>query len=131
MKLLLDEPGTSEARLAWQEAEQRTASVALLAEGRAALAAAQRANRITLAQHRTMVEGFAGLWLEMDGIVLTEELAERAGELAETFALRSYDAVHLASAEVVADPDTILVTSDRDLASAAASLGIVAVIPAA
>jgi predicted nucleic acid-binding protein len=67
----------------------------------------------------------------MDTIVLTEGLAERAGELADAFALRGYDAVHLASAEAIADPDTLLVTADHDLASAAASLGLVAVVPAA
>ena len=77
-----------------------------------------------------MVRGLAGLWLELDGIVLDEELAVRAGELAEAFALRGYDAVHLASAEAIADADTVLVTADRDLASAAASLGMTAVVPA-
>jgi predicted nucleic acid-binding protein len=75
-------------------------------------------------------EDLAGLWLEMDGIVLTEELAMRAGTLAEEFALRGYDAVHLASAEAIADPDAVLVTADRDLASAAASIGLTAVVPA-
>ena len=78
-----------------------------------------------------MVEGLAELWLEMDGIPLNEELALRAGELAEAYSLRGYDAVHLASAEAIADPDTALVTADHDLASAAASLGILAVVPAA
>ena len=77
-----------------------------------------------------MVRGLAGLWLELDGIVLDEELAVRAGELAEAFALRGYDAVHLASAEAIAEADTVLVTADRDLASAAASLGMTAVVPA-
>ena len=104
--------------------------MALLAETRAALASARRGGRITAAEHREAVNGLAGLWLEIDGIALTEELALRAGELAETFALRGYDAVHLASAEAVAELDTILVTADRDLASAAASLGIAAVVPA-
>jgi len=42
---------------------------------------------------------------------------------------RGYDAIHLASAEAIADPDTVLVTADHDLASAAASLGIEALIP--
>lgn len=66
----------------------------------------------------------------MDGVELTEGLALRAGELAEIFALRGYDAVHLASAEAIADDDTALVTADHDLASAAASLGLLAVVPA-
>ena len=67
----------------------------------------------------------------MEMIVLTEALAERAGELADAYALRGYDAVHLASAEAIADEDAVLVTADHDLASAAASLDLVAVVPAA
>jgi len=65
----------------------------------------------------------------MDGIVLTEALATRAGELAEVYALRGYDAVHLASAEAILDPGSLMVVSDTELASAAAELGILAVVP--
>jgi predicted nucleic acid-binding protein len=130
VKLLLDESGAAAAGAAWDDARSRTASVALLAEARAALGAAQRDGRLSSSGHREAVEELAGLWLEIDGIVLTEDLAMRAGELAETFALRGYDAVHLASAEAIADPDMTLVTADRDLASAAASLGMLAVVPA-
>ena len=82
------------------------------------------------AGQRQAVVTLAELWQEMEGIVLTEELAMRAGELAELYALRGYDAVHLASAEAIADADSVLVTADRDLASAAASLGLAAVVPA-
>ena len=131
MKLLLDEPGTADVRDAWREAQSQVASVALLAEARAALAAARRAGRQTSSQHRAAVDNLAVLWLEMDGVELTEGLAVRAGELAEIFELRGYDAVHLASAEAISDDDTTLVTADQDLASAAASLGMLAVIPAA
>ncbi len=130
MKLLLEEPGTADVQAAWREAGSHAASVALLAEARAALAAARRAGRQTRSQHRAAVDGLGTLWLEVDAIELTEALAMRAGELAEIFALRGYDAVHLASAEAIADSDTTLVTADEDLASAAASLGLVAVVPA-
>jgi predicted nucleic acid-binding protein len=75
------------------------------------------------------VHELARLWAEVDGLSLTEQLAVRAGELAEIYALRGYDAVHLASVEAIADEDTVLVTADHDLASAAASLGLVAVVP--
>ncbi len=130
MKLLLVEPGTAEVQAAWRDAESRAASVALLAEARAALAAARRDGRQTAREHGGAVESLVTLWREIDGVELTEGLAMRAGELAEVYALRGYDAVHLASAEAIAEPDTTLVTADRDLASAAASLGMLAVIPA-
>jgi predicted nucleic acid-binding protein len=47
----------------------------------------------------------------------------RAGEIAEQQALRGYDAVHLATALSIEDPDIALVTWDRDLAQAALRAG--------
>jgi uncharacterized protein len=51
-----------------------------------------------------------------------EQLAREAGDLAERFALRGYDAVHLASALSLGGPIT-LVTWDADLRNAAAQTG--------
>jgi uncharacterized protein len=56
------------------------------------------------------------------------QLARDAGELAERFSLRGYDAVHLASALSAGGPVT-LVTWDEDLKRAAARSGC-AVAPA-
>jgi len=53
-------------------------------------------------------------------IGLDATLARAAGELAERHALRGYDAVHLASAIAIEDPDLVMATWDRDLAAAAA-----------
>lgn len=50
------------------------------------------------------------------------QLARDAGDLAERFALRGYDAVHLASALSAGGPVT-LVTWDADLRSAAEQNG--------
>jgi len=55
-------------------------------------------------------------------------LARHAGEIAERYALRGYDAVRLATALGSQDSELVLVTWDRDLADAAATTGI-AVIP--
>ena len=104
--------------------------MALLAEARAALAAAHRAGRTTDEEHVGAVSELRALWLEVDGITLTGELAARAGELAEACALRGYDAVHLASAEAILDPGSVMVVSDARLAEAAATIGIEALIPA-
>jgi predicted nucleic acid-binding protein len=57
--------------------------------------------------------------LELDG-----PLARLAGELAERHALRGYDAVHLASALSVGDPELVLVSWDRELAAAAGAAGL-------
>lgn len=50
-------------------------------------------------------------------------LARHAGELAQRHALRGYDAIHLASALSLDDPNLVLVTWDRDLSSAARAAG--------
>lgn len=131
VKLLLDESGASQTRRAWRDASTRTASVALLAEGSAALAAARRSGRIDELDYQEAVETLHRLWTEMEGIVVTEELARRAGELADLCALRGYDAIHLASAEAILDEGDVMVVSDVRLAEAAASIGLEALVPAA
>jgi len=56
-------------------------------------------------------------------IALDERLARDAGDLAQRYALRGYDAVHLASALGVEDPQALLATWDRDLSRAAEMTG--------
>ena len=51
-------------------------------------------------------------------------LAQAAGDGAKRFDLRAYDAVHLASALVVDEGSTVLVTWDHALASAASAAGL-------
>ncbi len=51
------------------------------------------------------------------------ELALTAGDIAERHALRTYDAVHLATALSIDDAELVFVTWDRDLGHAAVSAG--------
>jgi predicted nucleic acid-binding protein len=98
--------------------------VAAYPEARAALAAARRAARISgseLVQSRRALDL---VWDEIDEVELTAELARWAGDLAEEFALRGYDAVHLASLRALAGPDTVFVAADRRLLGAVRSLGV-------
>jgi predicted nucleic acid-binding protein len=95
-------------------------------EVRAALAAANRAGRLPDAQHTISVSNFGQDWAAgMSPVVTDESLLQRAAELAEGFALRGYDAVHLASAERVrlALPATRFVSFDHHLNRAAKLLG--------
>lgn len=52
-------------------------------------------------------------------------IVELAGGLADRYGLRAYDAVHLASALVLEDPELIFTTWDRDLSRAARARGLV------
>jgi predicted nucleic acid-binding protein len=77
-----------------------------------------------------MVRQALDRWAEMEPLELTEPLARRAGELAEVYALRGYDAIHLPSAEAILDEGDVMIVSDTRLAEAAASIGIAALVPA-
>jgi len=95
-------------------------------ETRAALAAAWRQGRIAADAYPILVSDFRGDWrANYCPVVSDPALLERAGELAEGFALRGYDAMHLASAERIRTsvPSTLLVSFDHHLNRAATLLG--------
>jgi predicted nucleic acid-binding protein len=93
-------------------------------EARAALALAERMQRLTATELRTAVDDLNSIVEEIDYLEVTANLALSAGQLAEAHALRGYDAVHLASAVVVNDAELVLVTGDHHLGSAAHDVGV-------
>lgn len=97
-------------------------------EGRAALAAAHRARRLSAAAFQRAREEFDEMQSELWLVGVDGALARQAGALAEELELRGCDAVHLASALALGS-DTTLVTWDEDLRRAAARSGC-AVAPA-
>lgn len=128
--LLIDEPGSARATSLWDGAD-RVVSVRLLyPETRAALAQAERLGRLTARQLRGAVTEFDSLFEVIDLVEVDHVLAVRAGELAEARRLRGYDAVHLAAAERVRDPDVVVIAGDGVLLDAAADEGMaVAALP--
>lgn len=66
------------------------------AEGRAALAAARRSNRLTQRIYAEAIENFDRTYEEVASIGVDDQLTRTAGALASEHALRGYDAVHLA-----------------------------------
>ncbi len=122
IKVLVEEPGTDAARRLWTEADA-LASVTLVAvEARAALAAARRGRRLTPARYRRVVANLGELLDQLDLIGVGDEIVEQAGDLAESAALRGYDAVHLAGALLV--EASVMASADRALCSAAERLGL-------
>lgn len=105
------------------------ASILSYPEARAALAAAHRAKRLTARAHERAITELDALNTELAIVGVDGALARHAGELAFEHALRGYDAVHLASALALGAAETILVTWDSDLSTAAAVAGL-AVAPA-
>jgi uncharacterized protein len=126
--LIIVEDGSDVAAELW-ESYPAASSVLAYPEGRAALAAARRARRVTARAHDRAVTELDALNAELVIVGVDEALAQRAGELADERALRGYDAVHLASALALGPGETIFVTWDRDLSNAAVGAGL-AVAPA-
>lgn len=111
----------------WKSATSRVSSILLYVEARAALAAAARSRRASPRAARKARGDLERLWRGLARVAADEPLLARAGELAETLALRAYDAVHLASAEAINGPSTVLVATDRALLAAARAQGLATV----
>lgn len=122
--LLVVEPGSARAASLWAGAD-RVVSVRLLyPEARAALAQAERLGRLTARQLRDAVAELDSLFEEIDILEVDDALARRAGDLAEALRLRGYDAVHLAAADRVRDPNLVVVAGDGALLDAATAEGM-------
>lgn len=93
-------------------------------EARAALAAAHRADRLSTDDHAKAKRDLDRAVASFRVVELGADLAMAAGDVAERFGLRAHDAVHLASALVLGAADTVVVTWDRTLSSAASAAGL-------
>lgn len=121
IKLLIDEVGTPEAAAIWDEPDVLVTFRVTHVEARAALAAARRQGRITAAVFRSAVAGLEVLWSQLSVVEVDEVLMRLAGDLAMTYSLRGYDAVHLAAAHLVGAE--VFSSADRRLCDAASSSG--------
>jgi len=108
----------------WDAADRRTSSLVLYPEARAAVARARRLERLSQRNYGRVRRRLEALWAVLDRVAVTPEVMRHAGALAETRALRAYDAVHLASAVAVADAELVFVASDGDLLAAARAHGL-------
>ncbi len=122
--LVIEESGSDVAARLWDGADHLVSVRLIYAEARAALALAARIGRVRSRQLSRLVEDVESLYLQLDRLDVDEALVRRAGQLAQKFALRGYDAVHLAGAERLDDPQLVLVTGDGALLDAASGLGL-------
>ena len=119
---MIVEAGSELVAELWATPHLATSSILSYPEGRAALAAALRGGRLSAAAHHRALKDFESLQGELSLIGIDAELARQAGDLAEQFGLRGYDAVHLASALSSSQVIT-LVSWDHDLRRAATDNG--------
>jgi predicted nucleic acid-binding protein len=117
--LLVVEAGSALAATLWDGADRVVSARLVYPEGRAALAQAHRLGRLTARQLRAAVNEFDSRYEQFDLVEIDAGLARHAGQLAEAHGLRGYDAVHLAAAHRVRDPDLVVVAGDQALLTAA------------
>jgi predicted nucleic acid-binding protein len=98
VKLFIDEEGHHLVRSGVGDATVVMTSVVAYAECRSAFARRHRAGDINQVELRTLVDRLSVMWPGMERYSVTEWIAHEAGALAETYALRGFDAIHLASA---------------------------------
>ncbi len=127
LKLYVAERGTEEVIAAVQSAELIAISRIAYAEARAALARVLREKRTTRVEHRRRIAALDADYGEALKIEVSEEVIRQAGELAESHALRGFDAIQLASAKWLARKTrkpVRLLAFDQRLNEAASALGL-------
>jgi uncharacterized protein len=124
VKLVLAEEGSALALELWSSGYQAAASVLAYPEGRAALAAAGRSNRLPERLYGEALENFDRAYEEIVTVGVDLQLAVAAGALASEFSLRGYDSVHLATALQLSDRHVALVTWDQALTRAGVEAGL-------
>lgn len=122
--LLVAEPATGPCQEHWSAADRLVTVRLARVEARAALAQAERTGRISPPQLRSAVTGLDRLLDQVNHVEVDDGLVRAAADVAEAAGLRAYDAVHLAAALHVADPDLVLVAGDHALLAAATQAGL-------
>lgn len=126
VKIYIDEVYTDAVRAAAREAEILASSIIAYAEMRSALARRTRARDLSMNELVRIKSRFEHDWSELELLQLDDRTVRRAGELAETYSLRGFDAVHLASADALRNifgPITFA-CFDAELSRAASACGM-------
>jgi predicted nucleic acid-binding protein len=116
------EDGTDQAVELWNSVYPTASSILVYPEGRAALAAARRDGRLSPDDYEPAISDFQIRFDDLITVGVDDRLAVIAGEKADAFGLRGYDAVHLATALGLGE--ATLVTWDLELSDAAESAGL-------
>ncbi len=124
VKLLVEEEGSNLAAMLWDGCDAAVSSRLAYPEVCAALAAAERAQRLDAAEHRHAEAAWEQYWRATRTVELTDAVTAHAGKLAGLHALRGADAVHLASLLAVGAADTLFAVWDQRLRAGAQTVGV-------
>ncbi|HEX6394647.1 MAG TPA: type II toxin-antitoxin system VapC family toxin [Acidimicrobiales bacterium] len=121
VKLVVEEAGSDLAADMWDGCDAALSSRLAYPEVRAALAAAGRNHDLDEDDLATAEAAWEEYWTATRPVELSPIVERRAGELARRHALRGADAVHLASAIAIGDPELVVAVWDQRLHAGARS----------
>lgn len=127
IKAYVNEDGTAEILGAMNRAEAVASHLIAFVETNAAFARLSREKVLDEKQCEAVKQEFTRDWRNYIQVGVDQVLVQRASGLAEAFALRAYDSVHLAAADLLLKQSGTGVTFacfDRKLNRAAAVLGL-------
>ncbi|MGH9353102.1 MAG: type II toxin-antitoxin system VapC family toxin [Terriglobia bacterium] len=127
IKLYVTEEHSADVQKAAVTAASLATSVLAYVETCAAFSRLRREKFLTGSQHDLARGRFIADWSDLRRVEATETQLARAAELAEAFALRAYDSVHLAAADYlarVAGEPVLFACYDAALNKAARVLGL-------
>lgn len=116
--ILVEEPTTTTCRRIWLDADRLVTTRLTYVEVGAALAMAERRQRVTAREHDRAWTNFLELWTAIDVVDVSEEITTSAATLTRPYSLRGYDAVHCATAIAVNDQELVAAAGDRQLLDA-------------
>jgi predicted nucleic acid-binding protein len=97
VKLYVEETGSDDVRGLVAESVVVSTSIVAYPETRAALARLRRTRDLSPATFAAAKRSFERQWRSFFTLDVTQQVNHEAGELAERYALRGFDALHLAS----------------------------------
>jgi uncharacterized protein len=104
VKLYVEEAGSDEVQGFVEEASTVTTSQVAYAEARSAFARRRRERALSPRGFAAAKRAFDADWGHYVAVAITRDLCREAGDLAERYRLRGFDAIHLASfGEVLRD----------------------------
>jgi hypothetical protein len=124
VKLLVEEEGSDIASRLFENASEVAAATIGYVEARSSLARAVRDGRLPGDRRRRARAALELMWEELNAVGLEDGIVTAAGDVADRFRLRAGDAIHLASALVLAEPVLVFLTWDEELAQAAREAGL-------
>ncbi len=115
VKLLVQEEGSELAANIWDGCDAAVSSRLAYPEVRAALASAGRNHDLDQRDLELADRAWEEYWAATRPVELTVAVEQHAGQLTRDHALRGADAIHLASALAIGDPELVVAVWDRRL----------------